>query len=154
MTTDGLSFTSATSPFSAPAQHLFVLTTRRVKSLNIEQRDHETTSQRRFQQIILQSLMNIYNKQPAKPFENITLPIHWMEWFGNLLGPAAEASAFIYPPPPRSGSAGVCKSRSRFFQLKVLDSCSYGVRDARKSGPAVRVLLHRSSAFLEFHWPS
>ena len=42
-----------------------------------------------------------------------------------------------YPPPPRSGSAGVCRSRSRFFQLKVLDSCSYGVRDARKSGPAV-----------------
>ena len=47
------------------------------------------------------------------------------------------ARSALDPPPPRSGSAGVCKSGSRFFQLKVLDSCSYGVRDARKSGPAV-----------------
>ena len=65
---------------------------------------------------------------------NIELPIH--------LGPAAEASAFRYPPPPRSGSAGVCRPGSRFFQLKVLDSCSYGVPDARASGPAVRGSYH------------
>ena len=41
---------------------------------------------------ILKDPNNQINQQ--NHLKNIALPIHWMEWFRNLLGPAAEASAF------------------------------------------------------------